>query len=59
MTRKIKVEKRDKKYLGRRSVVRLNGSNYVAMPKTWKDIKFADVYIVDEETVLVKKVKER
>jgi hypothetical protein len=51
-------ERKNGKYIGRRKLVLHNTSIYVNLPPSWRGTQFADVYEVDESTILIKKVEE-
>ena len=43
-------------YLGRRKIVKHGPSYYVWVPKEWKSSIFADVFMADEDTLVVRRV---
>ena len=45
-------------YLGRRKIVKHGPSYYVWVPKEWKTSVFADVFMADEDTLVVKRVRK-
>ncbi|WP_456328637.1 hypothetical protein [Archaeoglobus sp.] len=50
------TSEKELKYLGRRKLVKHSRSYYVCVPQEWGTSIFADVFMADEDTLIVKRV---